>query len=149
MTHEQVTDEAICSLPYGIGHDIESIQWVEDMMKEPPEIFLDKVFTPEEIARYGKKPESLAARWAGKEAVGKALGVGITRGKHKEIEILDERGRPKVILHGVTAQRAAEMGFKRIDISLSHEHRRLMMASAFVTAMGICPFLNGGVDKKS
>ena len=65
---------------------------------------------------------SLAARFAGKEAVLKAFGTGLRGGTLHDVEILpDALGAPKVHLHGFFAARAAEMGVTRVWVTLSHE----------------------------
>jgi holo-[acyl-carrier protein] synthase len=79
----------------------------------------------------------LAVRFAAKEAVAKALGVGmriLARDgiQWHEAEIIgDFRGKPMVRLHGSAAQRANELGLKEWTVSLSHERE---YAVAFVVA---------------
>jgi holo-[acyl-carrier protein] synthase len=83
--------------------------------------FLQRVFTEAEL-RYcrGRVPE-LAARFAGKEAVTKALGTGIRGLAWREMEILpDPLGKPTVTLHGRARARAEAIGLARFAISLSH-----------------------------
>jgi holo-[acyl-carrier protein] synthase len=65
----------------------------------------------------------LAVRFAGKEAISKALGTGLNGVSWREMEILaDLRGKPIVHLHGRAAARAAELGLECFAISLSHSH---------------------------
>ena len=65
---------------------------------------------------------SLAARFAGKEAVLKAFGTGLRDGKLTDVEILpDALGAPVVHLDGYFAARAEEMGVERVLVTLSHE----------------------------
>jgi holo-[acyl-carrier protein] synthase len=65
--------------------------------------------------------QSLAARFAAKEAFGKALGTGFTDIALKDIMILNSEGRPEIKLCG-TAQKALEKsGADKMHISLSHE----------------------------
>ena len=79
--------------------------------------FVCCVSSTEEFFRL--KPPSLAARFAGKEAVFKALDSDVLY--FKEIEILtDSKGRPVVNLYGKTKEYADSMGIKDIDLSLSH-----------------------------
>lgn len=64
---------------------------------------------------------SLAARFAAKEAVAKALGTGIGPVSWREIEIRRGSARqPVLLLHGAAAQLAAELGLTEWSISLSH-----------------------------
>jgi holo-[acyl-carrier protein] synthase len=72
-------------------------------------------------AECGKRAESLAGRFAAKEAVAKALGCGIGEVTWKEIEILgDEQHAPVLHLHGNAAQKADELGLTNWSVSLSH-----------------------------
>jgi holo-[acyl-carrier protein] synthase len=78
----------------------------------------------------------LAARFAAKEAMSKALGTGIVgRGGilWREVEVLpDARGKPLVHLHGRAQDQAQSLGLKQFAISLSHSQE---YAVAFVVAM--------------
>ena len=67
------------------------------------------------------RPTSLAARYAAKEAVAKALGTGIGLVAWREIEILaNDLGRPVLVLHGAAAARAAHLGLRHWSVSLTH-----------------------------
>ncbi|HEY76890.1 MAG TPA: holo-[acyl-carrier-protein] synthase [Thermoflexia bacterium] len=120
-----------------VGVDLVEIPRVERMLARYGERFLERVFTPAEVlyAR-GRAPE-LAARFAAKEAVAKALGVGMRMLSPegvgwREVEVLgDHRGRPEVYLHGRAAERARELGLTEWAISLSHTRE---YAVAFVVA---------------
>src|SRR5579884_458527 len=104
-----------------VGVDVIEIERVRAVLARHPERFLRRVFTPGE-ARHcrGRVPE-LAARFAGKEAVMKALGTGVRGIGWREIEILpNRRGNPLVLLHGKARARADALGLTTIDISLSH-----------------------------
>jgi phosphopantetheinyl transferase len=68
------------------------------------------------------RPETLAGRWAAKEAVSKVLGLGVRGIGWREIEI--ERlptGQPAVRLHGRAERRARQLGMERVAVSISHE----------------------------
>lgn len=94
--------------------------------------FLDRIWTERElrICR-GRYPE-LAARFAAKEAVSKALGTGIAGLVWREIEIVqDGRGKPLVFLHGAARQRAEALGLATWSVSLTHTRE---LACAFVVA---------------
>ena len=102
--------------------------------------FLDRVYTAQEVAFSRQRPAELAVRFAAKEAVSKALGVGmrvlspIGIGWH-DVETLNERsGKPYVILHGRAGALADELGLTDWSLSLSHDGD---MAIAFVVAMGM------------
>lgn len=84
--------------------------------------FLNRFFTPGERQDCNDQPHRLAARFAAKEAVAKALGTGIGDVSWREIEIRcnNPRNRPTLFLHGEAAKVAAEMGLTQWDISLTH-----------------------------
>ena len=85
------------------------------------ERFLGRVFTPAERAACRGRPTSLAARFAAKEAVSKALGTGVGAVAWREIEILaNPRGRPVLVLHGAAAARAEALGLRHWPVSLTH-----------------------------
>jgi holo-[acyl-carrier protein] synthase len=85
--------------------------------------FRDRCFTPAEQAYCESRPnpaESYAGRFAGKEAVGKALGFGVARAfAWKDIEIVG-RPKPSVQLSGRVATWAEHHGFGAIDLSMTH-----------------------------
>lgn len=86
------------------------------------ERFLNRFFTPGERLDCADKPHRLAARFAAKEAVGKALGTGIGDVSWLEIEIRtdDERRRPRLTLRGNAKALAEELGLSDWDVSLTH-----------------------------
>ena len=72
---------------------------------------MERIYTPAELEQTGKRIESLAGRFAAKEAAVKALGCGIGEVTWKEIEILgDEQNAPVLRLFGAAAKKAREMG---------------------------------------
>lgn len=94
--------------------------------------FLEIVFTPEEVAECGLAAPRLAARFAAKEAVMKALGTGRIGVNWREIEVITEpSGRPRLALHGAARQRAADRGWISVEVSLTHSRTQ---ALAFVVA---------------
>jgi holo-[acyl-carrier protein] synthase len=109
----------------GIGTDLIEIKRVQASIDRYGERFLERLFTLGEIAyslRKKHSAESLAARFAAKEAAAKALGTGISRGiSWKEIEVRREPGeRPTLFLSGRAAKRASDMGVKNLHLSLTH-----------------------------
>lgn len=120
------------------GVDILHIERIDHALAAHGQRFLNRVFTPQEIETCAGNPARLAARFAAKEAAGKALGVGM-RILHKdgigwrEAEVLgDENGRPILRLHGYAAQRAHALGLTQWSLSLAHERDT---AIAMVVAM--------------
>jgi holo-[acyl-carrier protein] synthase len=97
--------------------------------------FRERCFTEAERAYCDSRPnpaESYAGRFAGKEAVGKALGFGVARAfAWKEIEIVG-RPKPTVRLTGRPAAIAERAGVRAIDLSMTHS-RELAQAVAVVS----------------
>ncbi|QMV19074.1 holo-[acyl-carrier-protein] synthase [Granulicella sp. 5B5] len=109
----------------GLGTDLIEIERIERSYRRFGHSFLNRVYTPGEIAYCMAKKnyaESLAARFAAKEAGAKALGTGISRGVNwREFEVRRAPGqRPELHLHGRAAQIAARLGIRRLSLSLSH-----------------------------
>lgn len=118
----------------GSGVDIIEIYRIKKAVQATSR-FKSRVFTGRELeACLGKKGQwsSLAARFAAKEAVSKALGTGIGPVKWTDIEVIaEEGGKPGVILHGQAQTIAGQLGIKALDLSLSHCRE---YAVAFVVA---------------
>ncbi len=109
-------------MPYAVGIDTIQIPRVQHVLDRHGERFLKRVYTPEEVAFCRGRVPELAARFAAKEAVMKALGTGVRGIGWREIEVLaNARGKPLVLLHGKAMQRADEIGMREVEISLSHE----------------------------
>ncbi len=116
------------------GVDLIEIERVQATIRRHGERFLGRVYTPAELAEVGHSPASLAARFAAKEAVSKALNTGIGPVAWREIEVRrGPAGEPVLTLYGGAARLAAEKHLTRWSISLSHTHEH---AIAFVVAMG-------------
>lgn len=96
---------------------------MEEALARFGERLLARVYTDAEIQFCRGRVPELAARFAGKEAISKALGTGLRGIAWREMEILpDMRGKPLVVLHGRALQRAKAIGLTDFDISLSHTH---------------------------
>lgn len=116
------------------GIDAVEIQRVEEVIQRYGERFLQRVFTPQEIHLYHSRPSSLAARFAAKEAVSKALGCGIGPVSWLEIEIIhDDSHQPMLVLHGKAQQKAQAQGIQAWAVSLTHTQG---LAIASVIAWG-------------
>ena len=111
---------------------------IDEVVARHGKHYLDRVFTPAELEYCGKRAESLAGRFAAKEAVAKALGTGIGDVSWKEIEILgDEQNAPILTLHGMAENKAKELGLTTWSVSISHsQSKSVAFAVAFVVAMG-------------
>ena len=103
-----------------IGVDIIEIARIEKAVACWGERFLHRIYTDSELELSRSESSSLAVRFAGKEAVIKALG-GRSKGfSWKDIEILpDPRGKPLVRLYGSTQNQADDLGLNNFAISLS------------------------------
>ena len=116
------------------GVDMIEIDRVQAAIEQHGARFLERVFTSLELSETRQKPASLAARFAAKEAVAKALGCGIGDVGWREIEVRrDASQRPQLYLHGAAAELAEQLGLTDWAISLSHTNS---LAIAFVVASG-------------
>ncbi len=115
-----------------IGVDIIEIDRLERVIQRYGERFVQRVFTAQEFAEAEKSMASLAARFAAKEAVSKALGTGIGTVMWNEIEILRDPARQPVLhLHGSAARLAEDLGLQSWSVSLSHtKHYAIAMVVA-------------------
>lgn len=117
----------------GIGTDLIEIDRIRCAILRHRR-FLERVFTRNELDFFesrGMDTASIAANFAGKEAVLKVLGTGITGLSWKDIEILRETsGKPYVKLSGPAAVLAEQLEIEEILISLSHSKTQ---ALAFAT----------------
>lgn len=103
------------------GMDAVEIQRLEAVVQRHGERFLHRVFTAAEIQRYRSRPASLAARFAAKEAVAKALGCGIGKVNWVDIEVLhDSSGKPRLNLYRKALHEAEKIGIRGWSISLTH-----------------------------
>lgn len=116
------------------GTDLVQIERIAAAVDRHGERFLQRVFTPGELVDCAGRPDSLAARWAAKEAAAKALGTGIGAVAFQEIEVVrDGAGRPTLRLTGAAAALAAVRGLTDWAVSLAHDGG---FALAFVVAVG-------------
>lgn len=117
-----------------IGVDIIETERVAHSIERFGDRFLKRVYTPQELAYCNGRISSLAARWAAKEAVGKALGTGIGDVSWQEIEVVNNsKLRPSIKLYGAAASLATQMGISGFALSMSHTREH---AVAFVVGEG-------------
>ncbi|MBC7594227.1 MAG: holo-ACP synthase [Kineosporiaceae bacterium] len=111
----------------GVGVDVVDIQRFGESLERTPTL-RERLFTTAE----GELPlESLAVRFAAKEAFVKAL-KGPAGMSWQDIEVVTmSNGAPEFLLHGAAAARAKDLGITTIHVSLSHDGG---MATAFVVA---------------
>ena len=104
-----------------VGVDIIEISRVAATVDRFGDRFLQRIFTAGEIAYCRGRAPQLAARFAAKEAVMKALGTGTRGVGWQEVEVTRKRtGEPGIELHGRAAERAKKLGIDRIALSISH-----------------------------
>jgi holo-[acyl-carrier protein] synthase len=122
-----------------VGVDLIELDRIQRAIERYGDRFLARIYTPDELARYRDRLPELAARFAAKEAVSKALGVGMHHISPdgigwQEVEVLsDPRGKPVVRLSGHARSLAERQGLSEWAISLSHARDH---AVAFVVASG-------------
>jgi holo-[acyl-carrier protein] synthase len=104
----------------GVGIDLIEIDRIAGTLARRPR-FAERCFTEREAAYCRSRAfpaQHFAARFAAKEAVGKALGIGMTR--WREVEVVRGAGPPGIALTGRYARRADDLGVTRISVSLTH-----------------------------
>jgi len=112
--------------PMRLGFDLVQVSQVAASMERFGALYETRLFTPLELEYAGcdeaVRAERLAARFAAKEAVIKALRLGNEGIGWREIEVLKlADGDCDVLLHGRTAELARRMGVERVLLSLSHD----------------------------
>jgi holo-[acyl-carrier protein] synthase len=105
-----------------LGIDIIRVERIRASLERFGPRFTNRVLTSSEQRYVRDRPETMAGRWAAKEAVSKVLGLGVRGIGWRDIEI--ERlptGQPAVRLHGRALARAEQLGMGRIAVSITHE----------------------------
>ena len=116
------------------GVDLIETERIKDSIEKFGDRFLKRIYTSKELSLFGGNTGSLAARWAAKEAVAKALGCGIGPVEWTEIEILHgNQKEPVLFLYGEADIIAKKLGLTSWSLSLSHTKEH---AVAFVVAVG-------------
>ena len=101
----------------GVGIDVVDIERFMASLERTPGL-RERLFTPSEAAR---PPASLAARFAAKEAVAKALGAPTGMAWHDAEVVSESSGRPLLTIRGSVQARADELGVTSVHLSLSHD----------------------------
>jgi holo-[acyl-carrier protein] synthase len=109
----------------GTGVDLAEVPRIEASIARFGRRFVERIFTPREIAYVERKAnrfERYAARFAAKEAGMKAIGTGWRRGvRWQDFEVANlPSGKPTLLLHGVAAEVARTLGVRSIALSLTH-----------------------------
>ena len=101
----------------GVGIDVVDIERFMASLERTPGL-RERLFTPSEAAR---PPGSLAARFAAKEAIAKALGAPTGMAWHDAEVVSESSGRPLLTIRGSVQARADELGVRSVHLSLSHD----------------------------
>jgi holo-[acyl-carrier protein] synthase len=122
----------------GIGTDITECLRIARMIERHGELFVNRVYTPEEISYCQNRAlatQHFTGRWAAKEAVLKALGTGWRRGiSWRDIEIRNEfSGQPVVAVRGGVKEVVEQLGITKLLVSISHCRA---YATAYAVAVG-------------
>ncbi|MGL4854321.1 MAG: holo-ACP synthase [Lentisphaeria bacterium] len=110
----------------GVGTDIVKIKRIKQAIERFGDLFIARILNAQEVEIAEQKNFSeshIAGRWAAKEAVAKALGMGIGKAcKFHDITIIPNSfGKPCVTLSGAAGNFAQESSIKIIELSISHE----------------------------
>ena len=108
----------------GVGIDIVEVKRMEKWLGSSS--LLERYFHPDEVkvafSRRNTAALFLAARFAAKEAFGKALGTGLANLILKDILVVNKaNGKPEIKLFGTAKQAMEKSGAKKAHISLTHE----------------------------
>lgn len=107
----------------GIGIDVVPVERFAETLDRTPAL-AERLFTAtERVTRAGapRPAESLAARFAAKEALAKSLGAGGGMAWTDAEVCVDDVGRPSLVVTGTVLARAAALGVARFHVSLSHD----------------------------
>ena len=118
----------------GMGIDLADIERVRVVLEKYPR-FAERCFTEHEreyAFRFAKPERRLAARFAGKEAVMKAMGTGWRRIRWQDVEITGG-GKPTVRVFGTAARRAEMLGVTGFEVTITHTNKDAMV---FAIALG-------------
>ena len=141
MATEAAAEQPAADAPVGLGIDLVDIARMKRILERTPS-FAQKVFSEGERAYCDARanPEAhYATRFAAKEAVVKALGIGFTRGiTVRDIEVVrNAKGAPRAVLHGRAAEVAREMGVQSLPISLSFTHDEAVACAMVITTESV------------
>ena len=119
----------------GVGIDVVPVARFAETIARTPAM-VDRLFTAAEqrtLSGLPRSAESLAARFAAKEALAKSLGAGGGMLWTDAEVVVDEAGRPSLTISGTVQERADALGVTRLHVSMSHDGG---IASATVIAEG-------------
>lgn len=108
----------------GLGVDVVHVHRIHHWLATPG--LVDRFFHPEEVRAAIGRGEgaalSLAARFAAKEAFGKAVGTGLVGIRLRDIQVINNHnGKPDMILYDTARARFDGVGGMHVHLSLTHE----------------------------
>jgi holo-[acyl-carrier protein] synthase len=126
---------------FGIGTDVVRLDRVEATLERFGEHFVERLLLPEEEVQYRRhrrKARFLAMRFAGKEAVVKAMGTGFRNGMWiRDVGIVaDPRGKPEIIYSERGRAVCAQMGIGAGHVSLTDEAGLVVAFAVLLRATG-------------
>jgi len=110
----------------GSGVDLAEVPRIRKAIERFGERFIARIYTPREIEyverRGASRFERFAARFAAKEAGMKAIGTGWRHGvRWLDFEVANlPSGKPTLLLHGVAAKFAEQLGVRNVSLSITH-----------------------------
>ncbi len=117
------------------GVDIIEVERIDKAILRHGQRFFDRFYTAQELIDSKGHTPALAARFAAKEAVAKALGTGIGDVGWKEIEIINgPRRQPILRLHGEAERLSQSMELEVWAVSLSHTHEHAVAVAVALIA---------------
>jgi holo-[acyl-carrier protein] synthase len=122
----------------GLGTDITECLRIARMIDRHGELFIERVYTPEEIIYCQNRKQStqhFTGRWAAKEAILKAIGTGWRKGiSWRDMDVRNNNlGKPVVVVRGGVRDVCEQLGIREILVTISHCHTH---ATAVAIAVG-------------
>lgn len=136
ITHEEDLVAAFAAFPsrgatVAVGIDAASITRISALL--PQTKIMQKILTPLESAEIKSNPINMAEKWSGKEAVSKAIGIGIWHGASlQDIEIITCEGKPSVKLHGKVLEQARKKGLSSWTLNYIKD-KKFVLAAVLAT----------------
>ena len=135
----------------GLWTDIVEIVRIGEMIERHGELFLQRVYTEQEVAYCQKRAASyqhFAGRWAAKEAVLKALGSGWAKGiAWRDVEVVSlPSGQPRVVVYGAVKELSERAGISEYLLSISHCRSHATAAAVAVGTSGQADRASGASD---
>lgn len=118
----------------GVGVDLVDLDELQQLLGATEGAFLEAGWTARELAQCERRSSRLAACWAAKEAVMKALGLGLGEIDPHDVEVdMDDQRRPHIHLSGAAAAARIDRGCTSLVVTVAHDRR---WAIATAVAMG-------------